>query len=393
MKYRAKSLLALTMTAVFTAVPAMQAAASPEFAYSAEKWAQLRDNVMEYDELADLVHEYNKTVYKNRVTYEDNRDNDFGDAKNDLWDQATDMMDQADSLYPPDTYQMAPEGAYASMLYGSAMLEYQAKLMMQTAESSVTDNVMTKIRFDQQEAGLVMQAQILMNSYEQMNNSLALLEDTKGLLNEVYQSAVLRQSIGMATQADILTAQENVSNLEASIAAAEKGKNQIERNLCIILGWEVNGDPEIRNVPEPDMERLNLLNVDADTAKALENNYDVKYYTRQLENVSEDSARKTAQANIDSSKETVRSQMKTLYEEIMNKKSDYDTAQSALALEAVNKRDIDLKYQIGEASLLEFLQEQNTYLQKEMDVKTAKLNLVQAMQNYDWAVNGLVASS
>lgn len=28
MKYRAKSLLALTMTAVFTAVPAMQAAAS-----------------------------------------------------------------------------------------------------------------------------------------------------------------------------------------------------------------------------------------------------------------------------------------------------------------------------------------------------------------------------
>ena len=77
----------------------------------------------------------------------------------------------------------------------------------------------------------------------------------------------------------------------------------------------------------------------------------------------------------------------------MNKKSDYDTAQSALALEAVNQRDIDLKYQIGEASLLEFLQEQNTYLQKEMDVKTAKLNLVQAMQNYDWAVNGLVASS
>ena len=135
-----------------------------------------------------------------------------------------------------------------------------------------------------------------------------------------------RKAVSYTHLADVLTAQENVSNLEASIAAAEKGKNQIKRNLCIILGWEVNGDPEIRNVPEPDMERLNLLNPDTDTAKALENNYDVKYYTRQLENVSEDSARKTAQANIDSSKETVRSQMKTLYEEIMNKKSDYDTA-------------------------------------------------------------------
>ena len=37
-------------------------AGSPEFARSAEEWAKLRDNVMEYDELAGLIHEYNVTV-------------------------------------------------------------------------------------------------------------------------------------------------------------------------------------------------------------------------------------------------------------------------------------------------------------------------------------------
>jgi len=31
---------------------------TPDFAYSAEKWATLRDNIMEYGELADLIHEY-----------------------------------------------------------------------------------------------------------------------------------------------------------------------------------------------------------------------------------------------------------------------------------------------------------------------------------------------
>ncbi|HJC07206.1 MAG TPA: hypothetical protein H9704_13865, partial [Candidatus Enterocloster excrementipullorum] len=41
---------------------------SPEFAYSEDKWASLRDNVMEYDELADLIHEYNPTVRSNRST-------------------------------------------------------------------------------------------------------------------------------------------------------------------------------------------------------------------------------------------------------------------------------------------------------------------------------------
>ena len=40
--------------------------ASPEFAYSAEKWAALRDDVLEYGELADLIHEYNATVINNR---------------------------------------------------------------------------------------------------------------------------------------------------------------------------------------------------------------------------------------------------------------------------------------------------------------------------------------
>ena len=46
---------------------------TPEFAYSAEKWAPLRDNIMEYGELADLIHEYNPTVLSNRSTYKDQK--------------------------------------------------------------------------------------------------------------------------------------------------------------------------------------------------------------------------------------------------------------------------------------------------------------------------------
>ena len=34
----------------------LQKSLTPEFAYSAEKWATLRDNIMEYGELADLIH-------------------------------------------------------------------------------------------------------------------------------------------------------------------------------------------------------------------------------------------------------------------------------------------------------------------------------------------------
>ncbi len=42
--------------------PVQVLAASPQFAYSTEKWASLQDDKLEFDEIADRIHEYNSTV-------------------------------------------------------------------------------------------------------------------------------------------------------------------------------------------------------------------------------------------------------------------------------------------------------------------------------------------
>ena len=65
----------------------------------------------------------------------------------------------------------------------------------------------------------------------------------------------------------------------------------------------------------------------------------------------------------------------------------------ALQLEEVNMRDARLQYQTGTASALQYRQSQNSYLQKVTAVDTARLNLFQAMETYDWAVKGLVAGN
>lgn len=393
MKRNNKRLLSLGIAALMAAIPAGQVFASPEFAHTAEEWARLRDNVMEYGELADLVHEYNATVYQNQVAYDNARDQDFNDAKDALQEQASDMFEQADAMYPDDSYAMAGDGLYANMLYGSAMMEYNAKLALQASESSITDNTMLRIRYDQQEASLVMQAQILMNSYEQLEDNMALLEDSKGLLEAVYQATLIQQAQGMVTEADVLTAQENISTMEANIESAQKSREQVKRNLCLLTGWSVDSDPDIRPLPELDLSRIDRMNPDVDVETALANNYDVRYYTKQLENVTEDASRKTAQSQIDNARETVKGQVRTLYETVLDQKNSYDTALQALALEEVNKKDMDMKYQAGTASSLEYRQEQNAYLQAQVNVETARLNLFQAMENYDWAIKGLVSGS
>ena len=61
------------LTAAAAAVLALQGpfaalAASPQFAYDADTWAKLQDNVMEYSELPYLVQEYNPTYLNNQTT-------------------------------------------------------------------------------------------------------------------------------------------------------------------------------------------------------------------------------------------------------------------------------------------------------------------------------------
>ena len=41
------------------AMPAPAWAGTPEFAYTAEQWASLRDNQLDFTEIADLIHVYN----------------------------------------------------------------------------------------------------------------------------------------------------------------------------------------------------------------------------------------------------------------------------------------------------------------------------------------------
>jgi len=51
-------------------------AGSPEFSRTSEEWAKLRDNVMEYGELKDLIHEYNIKVQKNQLDINDKKKDD-----------------------------------------------------------------------------------------------------------------------------------------------------------------------------------------------------------------------------------------------------------------------------------------------------------------------------
>ena len=57
---------------LFTSMPMKAVQADTIESYSKE---QLKDNIIEYNEVVDLVHTYNKTVINNRYSYQELEDN------------------------------------------------------------------------------------------------------------------------------------------------------------------------------------------------------------------------------------------------------------------------------------------------------------------------------
>lgn len=351
---------------------------SPEFAYTEEKWASLRDNVMEYGELKDLIHEYNPTVRSNRSAYKDQKGKDLNDVYEQYMNDIDDIWDQADVAEDDVTW---------------ASMRFSAGLLTKQADNNYQDADMEKIQYDQQEAALVYQAQQMMVSLQQAEDNIKNLENTKALLQSQYEFTRAQAAAGMATQIDVLTAQKSVQDQDTAILAAQKNKENVHRNLCLMLGWDADAQPEILAVPEPDMSRIDTLNPDGDAEAALANNYDVRYYEKKAGNLSSQDLIESNQASIQNAKDTAVRSLKTQYNTVLTARDALNAAQSQLAAEQSKLNKASASLAAGQITNLEYQTTLNAVMTAESDVNTKKLQLLVALEGYDWNVKGLTTSN
>lgn len=349
---------------------------SPEFAYTQDKWAALKDNVMEYAELADLIHEYNPTVRSNRESYNDMK----GKDRNDVYQ---DVMDDIDKIWA---------GADTDNDVAMARTNMSAGLLQQQADNLYEDPDMKKIKYDQTEASLVSQAQQLMATYEQSRYTMENLNSTRDLLQEQYNAAMARQAAQVATQTDVLNALKKVQDQDAAILSSKKSADNVHRSLCLMLGWQADSQPEIRDLPEPDMSRIGAMNPEADLNTALANNYDIRYYEKKLGNLTSDSLIESTKATIQDTKNTVTNALKTNYNKILTTRDTLGTDQAQLQLATVNLNTAKAKLDAGSAAKLDYMAAENQYLTAKNAVETTKLQLQMAIESYDWAVKGLTSN-
>lgn len=356
-------------------------AGSPEFARSAEEWAKLRDNVMEYDELAGLIHEYNVTVQNNQ--------RDYNEKKNKTSDEiAQDYRDAADAVRSSMSGDDSPQA-----IMQDSMAEAQALSLEQQADDNVEDSEIFKMTYDQTEATLVSNAQTNMISYHQKARDLDLKKKNRELLAATYDSVVLKMNHGMATQMEVLTAQENLQNADAAILTAESDLENTRQKLCVMLGWRYDASPEIREIPAVDLNRIQSMDPAADKAKALENNYTLHINKKKLANSSNNSKKESLQMTIDDNIQRIGSSVDSAYKNVIQSQTAYQQAAVSLEVASKNMEAAERKMQIGTLSRLDYLTQQYAYLQAQVAMEDASMALFQAVESYDWNINGLASAS
>lgn len=386
MRYKKIVACGLAGIMCFASVPVQTLAGSPEFAYTADVWAALRDNKLEFDEIDKLVHEYNATVLQNQIDYEEFRGEDQDDI-------AKDYYDAADEIYNSIDYPSSGDENYASSISAYLNGQLQADNLREQGDDNVEDGEIKKLGYDQTEAGLVKQAQELMITYWSRLYSLESQKKSKEQAEATYQSTVTKLGAGMATQAQVLSAEEAVASAEASILSAETSISSTKENLCLMLGWTYGADVEIGEVPEPDLESIAAIDLNADVEKGVEASYALRILKKKINNARNASNRESLEEQYKSQKETAASSIKSAYQSLILAKSSYDQALQAYTLEQNTMNTAERRLQAGTITRNDYIKQQSACVTAQVAAQTSKLALLTAMVDYEWSVNGLASVS
>ena len=380
MKYGKIGAGCLAVVLCLGTMPVTAWAGTPEFAYTAEQWASLRDNQLEFTEIADLIHVYNNTVIQNQLEYEDFRGEDADDI-------ADDYYDAADDIYGSLEYPDSSDSDYASRLSSYLSSQIQADNLREQGDDNVEDGDVKKLEYDKTEAGLVKEAQELMISYWSQTYSLESLEQNKIQAQSSYDQTLNRLSAGMSTQAQLKEAQKNLDTAKNSLESLRLQASQLRQQLLTMLGIEDSSQVVIGTVPEPDMAAIEAVDYESDKIRAMGND-------KSVQNARHTSASSTTEINIrfslvDEAEGTKEAAFLASYQNLQASKTAYEAALTAFQSAQLAYEGLQRKQQAGLLTSTEYLEGQAAYLEKKAAKETASMNLAAAYESYCWDVKGI----
>lgn len=381
--------------------PAFAAGPSPDGEYNAFM-ERLQDNHMEYDELGDLIKNYYAPI-KSAYDMIDSMENDNYQAALESRMAASDLVEEAAQIKADARDGSAEEKTSAAAV--AKIMRSNARALRSYADATergFTSYDSQKRSIDRSVNGIIYNMEKLMNTYEQTMAMRQMAAKGVELAETARSLQQTMQAQGLAVDRDVMSAAASYSSSSQQLASLDQGLEQMKKTLCLFTGWGSGGNPEIGPVPSADVDSIAAIDVAADKEKAVGNNYNlISLRHGSGGNMSQLAAQlaknTTVTANklrdVEYSEDTVRSNIQTLYDTILEKKASYDSALTAYQSGQIAWNAAQIQRQNGSVSQIQYLQLELAYLQAEAGFRCADLALQQALQDYSWAVKGVEVSS
>lgn len=373
--------IAVSMMTVSPVMAAGPLADKSNTSYDEETWAKLQDNVLEYEEIPLLIHEFNPTLADMR----ENMEKAIRDLK-DNEDELRSHQRKMESLKD----QAKGNGSDVEEITGYATSEAVLKRMANSMEAlgqQLAGNKNTIQTMQKAEEDLAEAVRKVMIMYDSARRQSQTLNQMIEVYDAQYQLVSNKYAQGMATENEVYAAQVNQLSAKSGLEGLESSLSSMKPVMCYLTGWPADGNPEIGEVPPINLDELGEINLEEDTRKAIGNNATLQEQRHSAEGKTNDGV-KARLAMIEEGDEKLTVEMRRLYDDIFIKKTAYEAAQLGLQ-SAQRSRDYhDRMYREGMISRSECLAMQIASCQKTVAFQSADLELRQAINTYKAAVRG-----
>ena len=355
---------------------------SPTWAYSAEEWATLRDNNLDYSEIDKLIHEYNPTVLANALSYQDQMDKTSSDV-------AQSYYDAADQIQNNMSYPDADSSNYGSGVaaYLNSQISYES--LREQGDKNTNDSTTYKLNYDKQEATLAKQAKQLMVTYWSSYYNLETLRNNITLAQQNLETVKRKVAAGTATSSQQLTAEQSLTNAQTALTTAESNLEATRRSLVLMLGWNANDTVNIGELPTITADTVNAIDLNADIETAKTRNYSLQSTERQLTNATTANVRAELTQTRDTAVKNIAANVTNLYDSLKQSLTDLDAANETLSVKQSDLAAADSKLAAGMMTQNQYNSTKLAYDSARVSVQQKQLAVLTAYINYEAAVNGL----
>lgn len=353
--------------------------------YTEARWNQLMDHRLDYDEIDDLVHSFNPAIVSAWSNLNDSTRLMYTIADN-LRARRRDMQQLKEAAKASGEF-----AEYGNYKMQELILDKTAESLNTAAEKMSRPVTASNRPLRAAEREVSNAAKRLMISYNGLLQQREIASESLEMYKKLECDAQQKLSLGLSAQRDVTEAKTQRLQAEAQISILDQNAVALKKNLILICGWDENADPVIGPTPLADVSRLETMNPDADLSRAIAKNGGLIDFRH------EDHVKSTASWELRANTEAQMNEellvsLRGLYQNVSAAGAAYEAAHSGLKAAEITRAAADVQYEVGMLSTAQYLGALTQYQSAKTACLTADSDLFQAMESYDWALNGSIAA-